>query len=72
MKTKHEDSTLVARRVTVKGKAMVMMDEATYQALFGLLATCGMRVGEAVGLDREGQAAPMRREGIGQNGLFQS
>jgi integrase/recombinase XerD len=25
---------------------------ATYQALFGLLATCGMRVGEAVGLDR--------------------
>jgi integrase len=26
---------------------------ATYQALFGLLATCGMRVGEAVGLDRD-------------------
>ena len=25
----------------------------TYQALFGLLATCGMRVGEAVGLDRD-------------------
>ena len=26
---------------------------ATYEALFGLLATCGMRVGEAVGLDRD-------------------
>jgi integrase len=26
---------------------------ASYQALFGLLATCGMRVGEAVGLDRD-------------------
>ena len=25
----------------------------TYEALFGLLATCGMRVGEAVGLDRD-------------------
>jgi integrase/recombinase XerD len=26
---------------------------ATYETLFGLLATCGMRVGEAVGLDRD-------------------
>ena len=26
---------------------------ATYEALFGLLATCGMRVGEAIGLDRD-------------------
>ncbi len=26
---------------------------ATYEALFGLLAACGMRVGEAVGLDRD-------------------
>ena len=26
---------------------------ATHEALFGLLATCGMRVGEAVGLDRD-------------------
>jgi integrase/recombinase XerD len=26
---------------------------ATYEALFGLLATCGMRVGEVVGLDRD-------------------
>jgi integrase/recombinase XerD len=26
---------------------------ATYEALFGLLATCGMRVGEATGLDRD-------------------
>jgi integrase/recombinase XerD len=26
---------------------------ATYEALFGLLATCGMRIGEAVGLDRD-------------------
>jgi integrase/recombinase XerD len=26
---------------------------ATYETLFGLLATCGMRIGEAVGLDRD-------------------
>lgn len=26
---------------------------ATYETLFGLLATCGMRVGEAIGLDRD-------------------
>jgi integrase len=26
---------------------------ATYEALFGMLASCGMRVGEAIGLDRD-------------------
>src|SRR5438270_454325 len=33
MKSKHQGSNFAARRVTVKGKAMVMMDEATYQAI---------------------------------------
>ena len=30
-----------------------LLRAATYEALFGLLARCGMRVGEAVGLDRD-------------------
>src|SRR5207245_1159262 len=34
MKTKMQSKgTFVAKRVTIKGKAMVMMDEATYQAI---------------------------------------
>jgi DNA-binding XRE family transcriptional regulator len=33
MKTKMQSGPFAAKRVTVKGKAMVMMDEATYQAI---------------------------------------
>jgi integrase len=42
-----------AQRLAIARGSPPPLRAATYEALFGLLATCGMRVGEAVGLDRD-------------------
>jgi len=53
----------VTALMTAAGGIRTPMRAATYQTLIGLLAATGMRVGEAIGLDR-GRATPDRQHSL--------